>query len=92
MGPTVIAKALEGTSIHPHLTIGTTEEASPYDIDAISTGIEKTGSKAVMKKVTEILIDQENKIVTAPCYMMEASISQIRENVRMAIEAMIRLM
>jgi enhancing lycopene biosynthesis protein 2 len=92
MGPTVIAKALEGTSIHPRLTIGTTEEASPYDIDAISTGIEKAGSKAVMKKVTEILIDQENKIVTAPCYMMEASISQIRENVKMAIEAMIRLM
>lgn len=92
MGPTVIAKALEGTSIHPNLTIGTTEEASPYDIKSISTGIEKTGSKAVMKNVTEILIDKENKIVTAPCYMMEASISQIRDNVKMAIEAMIEFL
>jgi enhancing lycopene biosynthesis protein 2 len=91
MGPTVIAKALEGTSIHPHLTVGTTEEASPYDIDGISAGIDKTGSKAMMKKVSEILIDKENKIVTAPCYMMEASISQIRDNVKMAIEAMIQL-
>jgi enhancing lycopene biosynthesis protein 2 len=91
MGPTVIAKALEGTSIHPHLTIGTTEEASPYDIAAISSGINQTGSLAVMKKVNEILIDKENKIVTAPCYMMEASILQIRENVRMAVEATIQL-
>ncbi|MBS0001219.1 MAG: isoprenoid biosynthesis glyoxalase ElbB [Cyclobacteriaceae bacterium] len=87
MGPTVIAKALEDTSVHPDLTIGTTEEASPYEIDAINAGINKTGSHAVMKKVTEILIDRKNKIVTAPCYMMEASISEIRNNVRMAIEA-----
>ncbi len=91
MSPTVIAKALEGTSIHPHLTVGTTEEASPYDIGAISTGINKTGSKATMKKVTEILIDKDNKIVTAPCYMMEASISQIRNNIKMAVEATIQL-
>jgi enhancing lycopene biosynthesis protein 2 len=91
MGPTVIAKALEGTSIHAQLTVGTTEDPSPYEIEAISAGIEKTGSKAVMKKVSEILVDKENKIVTAPCYMMEASISQIRKNVKMAIDGLISL-
>jgi enhancing lycopene biosynthesis protein 2 len=91
MGPTVIAKALEGTSIHPQLTIGTTEDPSPYDIASISSGIDQTGSRSVMKKVSEVSIDQENKIVTAPCYMMEASITKIRENVRMAVEAMIQL-
>jgi enhancing lycopene biosynthesis protein 2 len=87
MGPTVIAKALEGSGIHPELTIGTTEEASPYEIDSISAGINKTGATAVMKNVSEILIDSKNKIVTAPCYMMEASISEIRKNVHMAVEA-----
>jgi enhancing lycopene biosynthesis protein 2 len=87
MGPTVIAKALEGTGIHPELTIGTTEEPSPYEIGAISAGINKTGANAVMKKVSEILIDSKNKIVTAPCYMMEASVSEIRKNVQMAVEA-----
>jgi enhancing lycopene biosynthesis protein 2 len=91
MGPTVIAKALEGTSVHAHLTVGTTEDPSPYEIEAISAGIEKTGSQAVMKKISEVLVDKENKIVTAPCYMMEASISQIRKNVRMAIDALISL-
>jgi enhancing lycopene biosynthesis protein 2 len=92
MGPTVIAKALEGTSIHADLTIGTTEEPSPYEIEAISAGINKTGSNAVMKKVTEIMVDSRNKIVTAPCYMMEASISEIRKNVQMAIEATVSLL
>jgi len=92
MGPTVIAKALEGTSIHAQLTVGTTEEPSPYEIEAISAGMEKTGSQALMKKVTEVLVDKDNKIVTAPCYMMEASISQIRNNVRMAVDAMISLL
>jgi enhancing lycopene biosynthesis protein 2 len=87
MGPTVIAKALEGTSIHAELTIGTTEDPSPYEIGAINEGINKTGAHAIMKKVSEILIDHKNKIVTAPCYMMEASVSEIRKNIRMAIEA-----
>lgn len=87
MGPTVIAKALEGSGIHAELTIGTTEDPSPYEIKAISEGINKTGAHAIMKKVSEILVDQKNKIVTAPCYMMEASVSEIRKNIRMAIEA-----
>ena len=91
MGPTVIARALEGTSYHPKLTVGTTEEPSPYEIDAISAGMEKTGAEAVMKKITEVLVDPENKIVTAPCYMMEASVTQIRENIKMAMNELVKL-
>ena len=86
MGPTVIAKALEGSDIKPALTVGTTKAPSPYEIDAISAGMEKTGATAVMKDITEIMVDEENKIVTAPCYMMEASISQIRNNIKMAVD------
>lgn len=91
MGPTVIAKALEGTGISASLTVGTTEAPSPYEIDGISAGMEKAGAKAVMKTVEEIEVDTNNKIVSAPCYMMEASIKQIRENIRAAVDAMIDL-
>jgi enhancing lycopene biosynthesis protein 2 len=91
MGPTVIAKALEGSGVKANLTVGTTEAPSPYEIDAISAGMEKTGANAVMKEVTEIMVDESNKIVTAPCYMMEATISQIRNNVKMAIDKTIQL-
>jgi len=92
MGPTVIAKALEGTGISSSLTVGTTEEASPYDIAAISQGMEKTGATAVMKTLQQIVIDEKNKIVTAPCYMMEGDILAIRDNVKMAIDAMMRML
>jgi enhancing lycopene biosynthesis protein 2 len=91
MGPTVIAKALEGSGVKASLTVGTNEAPSPYEIDAISAGIEKTGATAVMKDISEIMVDEDNKIVTAPCYMMEASISQIRNNVKMAIDKTIQM-
>lgn len=91
MGPTVIAKALEGTSLRPHITVGTTAETSPYDIGAISVGMEKAGAVAEMKTIREISVDANNKIVTAPCYMMEADILQVRNNIKQAIDAMFQL-
>jgi enhancing lycopene biosynthesis protein 2 len=91
MGPTVIAKALEGVSIKPVLTVGTVNEPSPYDIRAICDGMEKTGTVISMKSIREIEIDLKNKIVTAPCYMMEASVKQIRENISLAISELVKL-
>jgi enhancing lycopene biosynthesis protein 2 len=88
VSPVVVAKALEGSSIKPQLTIGSDKEASPYDITAFTGGLESTGATTTMKTVREILIDKENKIITAPCYMMEASILDIRKNIRSAVEAL----
>jgi enhancing lycopene biosynthesis protein 2 len=91
MGPTVIAKALEGSGVAASLTVGTTEEASPYEIEAISQGMEKAGAKAAMKNIYEVEVDKENKIVTAPCYMMEADILQVRNNVQKAVDELVKL-
>lgn len=91
MGPTVIAKALEGTGVHAALTVGTTEQKSPYEIEAISKGMEKIGAKPVMKTVHEIAVDETNKIISAPCYMMEARISEVRNNIFQAIDATLKL-
>lgn len=88
MGPTVIAKALEGSGIHTSLTVGTNSEPSPYDIQAISEGIEKTGNTAVYKSIREIQVDETYKIITAPCYMMEANIVEVHQNIQMAIQAL----
>ena len=92
MGPTVIAKALEEAGLREHLTVGTTEEASPYEIDAISAGMEKTGAVAEMKTIREISIDTENKIITAPCYMMEGSITDVRNNIKQAIDELFEML
>ena len=88
VSPVVIAKALEGSSIKPQLTIGSDKESSPYDIPAFTGGLNQTGAITEMKTVKEILVDTENKIITAPCYMMEASILEIRKNIRSAVEAL----
>jgi len=92
MGPTVVAKALQQTEVKARLTVGTIKEASPYEIAAISQGMEKAGSLSEMKTVREILIDEKNKIITAPCYMMEGSITDIRNNVKQAIDALFEIL
>lgn len=91
MSPTTVAKALQGTEYHAKLTVGSTQEPSPYDIGAISEGVNATGAQSEMKTVTEVAIDDELKIVTAPCYMMEASITQVRDNIAQAVKEVIRL-
>lgn len=92
MGPTVIAKALEGANLNERLTVGTTSEASPYEIAAISAGMEKTGAVAEMKSIREISVDAKNRIITAPCYMMEASITDVRTNIKQAIDKLFDLL
>ena len=86
MSPVVIAKALEESDIETTLTVGTTEEDSPYDIGAISEGIGQTGAQAIMKSVREIAVDEKHKIVTGPCYMMEADILEVRNNIKQVVE------
>lgn len=88
MGPTVLAKALEGTGKAVSLSVGTTEEKSPYDIGGISAGIESIGGNVEMKSVREICVDKENKIISAPCYMMEANIFEVGQNIKMALNAL----
>jgi len=88
VSPVVMAKALEGSHIQANLTIGSDQEGSPYDIQGFSSGLEATGAKTEMKTVREILIDPTNKIITAPCYMMDADILDVRKNVRSAVEAL----
>lgn len=91
MGPTVIAKALEGENINASMTIGTTDQPSPYDIQAISDGMSSIGVLISMANIEEVIVDYTNKIVTAPCYMMEANILQVRENIAMAIAELVKL-
>lgn len=88
VSPVVMAKALEGSAIHANMTIGSNQEGSPYDIEGFSNGLESLGATTEMKTVREIVIDSTNKIITAPCYMMDATISDVRKNVRSAVEAL----
>ena len=91
VSPVVIAKAFEHSEIHPFMTIGSSSEASPYDIDDFTNGLASTGVKTTMKTKSEINIDRENKIITAPCYMMETDLVTLKNNIKDAVGALVEL-
>lgn len=91
VSPVVIAKALENSMIQPKMTLGSSKVESPFDINGFHEGLKQTGAKTVEKTISEIQVDFEHKIVTAPCYMLEASIVEIRDNIKSAIEQTIAL-
>lgn len=91
VSPVVVAKALQGSEIHPNLTLGTDQEASPYDIPGFHAGIESVGATSAVKGITEVNVDKANRIVSAPCYMLDADILAVRENIKKAIDATIAL-
>ncbi len=91
MSPTTIAKALEGSKIQANLTIGTTKEKSPYQIADINEEMKKVGVNPINCSVNELVFDDVNNIVSSPCYMMEATISQINEGIQKTIAKFIEM-
>lgn len=92
MGPTLVAKALEGSGVSSKLTVGTTAESSHHEIEAISAGMESLGVSPSMKTIREVEIDISNKIVSAPCYMMDGDITDVHDNIQLAIKEMFSIL
>ena len=91
VSPVLIAKALEGSDLHPVLTMGNSNDPSPYSINDFHAGLKTTGAQAVERDLRSVQVDEKLKIVTAPCYMMEADILEIRANIKQAIETLVKL-
>jgi enhancing lycopene biosynthesis protein 2 len=91
VSPVLISKALENTSYHPILTMGTTLSPSHYSIQEFHEGLKSIGSDIQEKDSNHIQIDENLKIVSAPCYMMDINILTLRNNIKMAIDALIKL-
>jgi enhancing lycopene biosynthesis protein 2 len=91
VSPVIVALALNQSDLQATMTLGTDKEKSPYEINAFSSGLAQAGVQVEMKTIREIAIDEKLKIVSAPCYMMDASIMEIRTNIQQAIQALIQL-
>lgn len=91
MSPVIMAKALEGSGISVELTVGNTEDKSPYEIEAISQGMNSLGAEAKMCPLTETIVDHKNKIVTSPAYMMDIDIAQLAEGVANTVSELLKL-
>lgn len=88
VSPVVIAKALAHTASETTLTVGNSQENSPYDQNWFSNELQKSGVVVQEKSHSEISVDEKNKIICAPCYMMEVSINEVYQNIQMAINAL----
>lgn len=82
IAPTMLAKVLGKHNIK--LTIGNDAK--------VAAGINKMGAEHENKAATEVCVDEENKIVTTPCYMLATSIKDIAKGTRGMVEAMTDLL
>ncbi len=81
IAPVVIARVLG--KHHIKVTIGTDKN--------IGAGIEKMGAVHEVKGALDVCVDEENKIVTTPAYMLGKSIKDIRRGTQNLIDEMLAL-
>lgn len=91
VSPVLVAKALEGSGLHARLTMGSKDVPSPYSIPDFHAGLESIGAGTVEKTIEGIQVDEKLRIVTAPCYMLDASLPEIRNNIKQAVDALVKL-
>ena len=58
----------------------------------VAAGIRQMGAKHEDKEAREVCVDEDNKIVTTPCYMLARSIKDVARGTQNLIDAMIDLM
>lgn len=91
VSPVILALAFKDVAISLNLTIGSLNAPSPYDICSFQDGIKQTGATINDASIQEISIDSNNKIICAPCYMMDASVLAVRLNIQSALLALKQL-
>ncbi len=80
IAPALIAKVL-GQSNSPALTIGTDE--------GTAGALNSMGAKHVDCPVREFVVDEENKIVSTPAYMLAGNISEAAEGIEKTVKTLI---
>ncbi len=81
IAPVIAAKVLG--SFNPQLTIGNDK--------GTAEAIEKMGGKHVVSPVENAVIDQKNKIVTTPAYMLGPTISKVALGIEKVINEVLKL-
>ena len=77
----VLAKKVKNLT----LTIGSENEASDYDILKIQSQLSTLNVKVKSCTKSEVCVDKQNRIISAPCYMMIASVDEVYDNINQAI-------
>ena len=83
IAPATVAKALEGTDTRATLTIGDDAETAE--------AIEAMGAHHQNCPVTEFMVDEEQKIVSTPAYMLADRISEAAEGIEKMVAKVLDL-
>jgi len=84
ISPVVLARALKGKNVHLKLTVGPASDTSQ--------SVEAFGSKHIECKVTDIVIDRENRIVSTPAYMYDARIADVAQGIEKLVHEIVAMM
>ncbi|MGI6454605.1 MAG: isoprenoid biosynthesis glyoxalase ElbB [bacterium] len=83
ISPAVIARALRDQGRHAKFTIGT---------DAATAGaLRAMNAVNIPCSVNEIAVDEENRIVSTPAYMLGPSISKVAEGIEKLVDKVLQL-
>jgi len=77
ISPAVVAKALTGVTV----TVGDDPETE--------CAIKAMGGQTKKASHAEVVVDEENKVFTTPCYMLDADIAQIADGADNLVKAML---
>ncbi len=83
IAPAMVAAVFKGSETKPSLTIGNDKDTAG--------AIESMGSCHVECQVKEFTVDEENKIVSTPAYMLGTRISDVAEGIDKMVKAVIDL-
>jgi enhancing lycopene biosynthesis protein 2 len=78
ISPVILAKLIQGANI----TTGNDSASKKF--------IEKSGSKYTSTSHGEVIFDKANNLFTTPCYMLDASISQVAEGIENLVREMMK--
>jgi len=79
ISPVIVAHVLKKVTV----TFGKDEK--------INAMFQKSGTKTINCEARGIVVDEANKIVTTPCYMLNARISELGEGIDKLIQALIKM-
>lgn len=80
ISPVLLAKVIEGVKI----TIGSDE--------ATAAGVETAGATHINATHGEVVVDEKYKVITSPCYMLDATILDIEQGANNVVKAMMDMM
>lgn len=84
IAPALVSKVLGKEQLAHRLTIGTDE--------ATAQALQLMGSEHVACPVREFVVDQKNKLVSTPAYMLAGRISEAAEGIEKTVKALLDLL